>query len=77
MPGERNRAGLLKHISGFDAKFFGITPREAEVMDPRQRLLLEAAWKAIEHAGEDPGALAGARIGVFVGATGDDFSRLA
>ncbi|TWA15289.1 amino acid adenylation domain-containing protein [Sinorhizobium medicae] len=77
LAGERNRAGLLKHISGFDAKFFGITPREAEVMDPRQRLLLEAAWKAIEHAGEDPGALAGARIGVFVGATGDDFSRLA
>lgn len=73
---EHNRGAFLKHIAGFDAKFFGITPREAEVMDPRQRLLLEAAWKAIEHAGEDPGALAGARIGVFVGATGDDFSRL-
>ena len=45
-------------------------------MDPRQRLMLQAVWTAVEDAGEDPLSLRGTGVGVFVGATGDDFARL-
>src|SRR5690606_5014285 len=43
--------GFLDDVAAFDAQFFGITPREAAVMDPQQRLVLEVAWEAFEHAG--------------------------
>ncbi len=69
-------AGYLEDVSGFDADFFGISPREASSMDPRQRLLLEVAWEALEHAGQDPERLAQSATGVFVGLTGDDYYRL-
>src|SRR4051812_49564796 len=45
---------LLDGIELFDASFFGYTPREAELMDPQQRLFLECAWEALENAGLDP-----------------------
>ncbi|WP_405976479.1 SDR family NAD(P)-dependent oxidoreductase [Streptomyces sp. NBC_00988] len=51
----------------FDAEFFGYTAREAELMDPQHRLLLETAWEALEHAGHDAARYPG-RIGVFAGA---------
>ena len=50
----------------FDASFFGIYPKEAELMDPQHRVFLECAWEAIEHAGYDPGAYPG-MIGVYAG----------
>ena len=56
--------GALEDIALFDAAFFGFTPREAEVLDPQQRLFLECAWQALEHAGYDPETYAG-RIGVY------------
>ncbi|MFO1077414.1 MAG: amino acid adenylation domain-containing protein [Planctomycetota bacterium] len=56
----------LEDIECFDAAFFGIPPREAEVMDPQLRLMMEAGWAALEHAGHDPARYAG-RIGVFGG----------
>src|SRR4051812_11231165 len=53
-------------IEDFDAAFFGFTPREAEVMDPQHRILLECAWEALEDAGQDP-ERAGARAAVYAG----------
>jgi acyl transferase domain-containing protein len=60
------RAGVLDGIERFDARFFGFSPREAELLDPQHRLFLEEAWKALEDAGVDPGRPPG-RIGVFAG----------
>jgi amino acid adenylation domain-containing protein len=58
--------GILDQIDLFDAHFFGINPREAQVMDPQHRIFLECAWHALEHAGYDS-ARYGRRIGVFAG----------
>jgi acyl transferase domain-containing protein/acyl carrier protein len=59
--------GLLEQPEWLDAAFFGLTPREAEILDPQQRLFLECAWTAIEAAGYDPARYPGA-IGVYGGA---------
>lgn len=59
--------GVLAGAELFDAGFFGLSPREAELMDPQQRVFLEIAWTALEHAGYDPGSYPGA-IGVYAGA---------
>jgi len=60
--------GILDDIEMFDAGFFGINPKEAEVLDPQQRVFLETAWEALEDAGHDPQRFAGS-IGVFAGAS--------
>ena len=60
------RGGVLDGAEEFDAHFFGIYPREAEIMDPQHRVFLELAWEALEHAGYDPGAYPG-MIGVYAG----------
>lgn len=51
--------------TGFDAAFFGYSPREAELLDPQQRVFLECAWSALEHSGYD--SRSAARIGVYAG----------
>ena len=43
--------GILKHADCFDAAFFGVNPKEAEVMDPQHRVFLEACWQALERPG--------------------------
>ena len=52
--------GILDDVEMFDAGFFGINPREAEVLDPQQRVFLETAWEALEDAGHDPQRFTGA-----------------
>ena len=58
---------FLPDITGFDAEFYGLPPREALRMDPQQRLLMELAWESLENAGTSPTRLAGSRTGVMVG----------
>lgn len=60
-------SGVVDGIETFDAEFFGIAPREAELVDPQQRLLLEVAWEAIEDAGIPAHKLDRSDTGVFVG----------
>jgi phthiocerol/phenolphthiocerol synthesis type-I polyketide synthase E len=59
---------VLEGIELFDAGFFGYSPREAEIMDPQQRLFLEVAWEALERAGYDP-TRSRQVIGVYGGVT--------
>ncbi len=57
----------MDHIDWFDASFFGLSPREAELIDPQHRVFLECAWTALEHAGYDPATYNGL-IGIYAGA---------
>jgi acyl transferase domain-containing protein/acyl carrier protein len=66
-------AALVDGIDRFDAAFFGINAREAEVLDPQHRLFLECAWEALEDAGYDPSRYDGA-IGVFGGGIFDSYA---
>ena len=59
---------VLEGIDLFDAEFFNVTPKEAELMDPQQRLFLECAWEALEHAGYNPELYRGS-IGVYGGSS--------
>ncbi|HYC89890.1 MAG TPA: SDR family NAD(P)-dependent oxidoreductase [Thermoanaerobaculia bacterium] len=66
------RGGFIDDVDKFDSLFFNISPREAEMLDPQERLFLEVAWEALEDAGYYPEILGredGSRnIGVYVGA---------
>jgi phthiocerol/phenolphthiocerol synthesis type-I polyketide synthase E len=66
---------VLDEIDLFDAAFFGVTAREAETMDPQQRLFLECAWEALEHAGCNPEVYEGL-IGVYTGASASGYAGL-
>ncbi|MBI9089235.1 MAG: SDR family NAD(P)-dependent oxidoreductase [Desulfobacterium sp.] len=70
------RGGFLDHVDQFDPYFFRISPREAEGLDPQQRLALEVAWEALAHARLDPSSLAGSPTGVFMGMGQNDYARL-
>src|SRR5487761_1985594 len=62
--------GVLEGADRFDAGFFDMPPREAEILDPQHRQLLECSWEALEHAGYAPGCAgiaAAGRIGVLAG----------
>ncbi|MCA9718476.1 MAG: hypothetical protein KC468_27650, partial [Myxococcales bacterium] len=78
-PGRMNtrRGGFLRApIDRFDAGFFGLSPREAAQLDPQQRLALELAWEALEHAGVRPASLRETAAGVFCGAVFNDYEGL-
>ena len=70
------RGGFIAGIDEFDPGFFGLSTREAERMDPQQRLTLEVAWEALEDACIDPVSLAGTETGVFMGAASSDYAVL-
>ncbi len=65
--------GFLDEIDQFDASFFGMSPREADRLDPQQRLILEVAWEAMEDAGEPIGTPTCLNGGVFIGCWLNDF----
>jgi 3-oxoacyl-(acyl-carrier-protein) synthase/acyl carrier protein len=61
--------GVIEDADKFDPLFFSISPAEAKMMDPQQRLFLQACWHCIEDAGINPDTLSGTRCGVFAGCT--------
>lgn len=71
---EALQGGFIKDADKFDAKFFGILPREARGMDPQQRLALEYTWKAIEDAGYSAKSLSGSDTAVFIGTSSTDYA---
>ncbi|MEX3547626.1 MAG: SDR family NAD(P)-dependent oxidoreductase [Burkholderia sp.] len=77
-PGKTNSkwAGCLNGVDEFDPLFFEISPREALAMDPRQRLLLQESWNALEDAGYGPRHLRAGPVGIFVGVEEGDYQRV-
>ncbi|WP_238191453.1 SDR family NAD(P)-dependent oxidoreductase [Paenibacillus sp. L3-i20] len=65
------KGAFLESIDEFDHSFFNIPPKEALLMNPRQRLFLEAAWSVIEDCGYSPEQISGSHTGVYVGHIGD------
>ncbi|MEJ2416098.1 MAG: SDR family NAD(P)-dependent oxidoreductase [Exilibacterium sp.] len=69
--------GFIEGIKYFDAEFFGISRREAEVMDPQHRLFLQTVWRSIENAGYRVSSLTDKeKIGIFCGSASIDYHDL-
>lgn len=64
---------FLEGVNGLDGRFFNLSPREAEAMDPQHKLLLEVSWEALESAGLSPELLAAGPTGLFVGMNTSDY----
>ena len=68
--------GFVEDIDLFDAAFFRISPVEAQMLDPQQRMMLETSWHALEDAGIDPERLKGSRTGVYTGISTDEYRMM-
>ena len=66
----------LDELELFDAAFFRISPVEAQLLDPQQRMMLETCWRALEDAGMDPERLKGSRTGVYAGISNNEYRGL-
>lgn len=70
------RGGFVDGVDLFDPEFFGISRREAQFIDPQQRMLLEVAWEAMEDAGVPLDRVRGTRCGVFVGQSNTEYGNI-
>jgi acyl transferase domain-containing protein/aryl carrier-like protein len=70
------KGGFIEDVELFDAAFFNISPLEAIMMDPQQRITLETSWHALEDAGIAPDSLAKTKTGVFIGMGQYDYAFL-
>ncbi len=68
--------GFINDVDKFDPRFFNISPLEAEMMDPQQRLFLETVWNTIEDAGYKASELSGRRVGLFAGVQFNDYQQM-
>lgn len=68
--------GFIDDVDKFDASFFGISPRDAELMDPQHRLMIESTYSVIEDAGYKVSELAKDKVGVFVGVSSADYGQI-
>ena len=68
--------GFIPEPDKFDPLFFDISPREAELMDPQQRLFLQTVWHTLEDAGYKKSDFAGTKTGLFVGVAANDYANL-
>ena len=67
---------FVEDIDLFDAEFFRMSPIEAQMLDPQQRMMLETSWKALEDAAIDPESLKGSRTGVYAGISNNDYRNM-
>ena len=67
---------FVEGIDLFDAGFFRISPAEAQLLDPQQRMMLEMSWVALEDAGIDPASIKGSLTGVYTGISNDEYRML-
>lgn len=71
-----NWGNFIDDLEAFDAQFFGISDKEAETMEPEQRIMLELTWNCLEDACIRPSDLSGKNVGVFVSEFGNDYKEL-
>lgn len=68
--------GYVDDVDLFDAQFFNISPKEANMLDPQQRILLEVAWQTLENAAISAQQLRETATGIFIGASNNDYITL-
>lgn len=68
--------GFVQDVDKFDPRFFKISPLEAEMMDPQQRMFLEVVWKAFEDGGYKISEFSGRNVGIFAGVQFSDYQKL-